>query len=245
MKLIYKKDCVQYFLCNYILFDNICCCFVFQNADGTSIPQMSSPPPWLQERLPGDRHSMVSFTGSIMSTPDLEMDYSTEQKEFRCRTKIETEFPATPSSPKSKHVNVMERKKEGKKSSSTSSLLSSKSGPNRQRTMSTSSLSRARGLSLSSAQSVTKSNSHSMQSVTNQQSCNNQGNLTSQKSSMNTSNQNCAKSVHVPSDQSGSSTAGQTCSQGLLSQSLSRIPSLPAGKSQDEIQLRRNSLKAE
>ena len=217
----------------------------FQNADGTSIPQMSSPPPWLQERLPGDRHSMVSFTGSIMSTPELEMDYSTEQKEFRCRTKIETEFPATPSSPKSKHVNVMERKKEGKKSSSTSSLLSSKSGPNRQRTMSTSSLSRARGLSLSSAQSVTKSNSHSMQSVTNQQSCNNQGNLTSQKSSMNTSNQNCAKSVHVPSDQSGSSTAGQTCSQGLLSQSLSRIPSLPAGKSQDEIQLRRNSLKAE
>ena len=118
-----------------------------------SMPKMSTPPPWLQERLSlygdqfnGDRLSIISLPGSIQSNPDLNTS-QLEQGDLCCRTMIETEFPATPSSPKVKHINVFERKKEAKRSSSTSSLATPR--PSKVRTRSTSSLSRARGLSLS------------------------------------------------------------------------------------------------
>ena len=118
-----------------------------------SMPKMSTPPPWLQERLSlygeqfnGDRLSIISLPGSIQSNPDLNLSQS-EHGDVCCRTMIETEFPATPSSPKMKHINVFERKKEAKRSSSTSSLATPR--PSKVRTRSTSSLSRARGLSLS------------------------------------------------------------------------------------------------
>ena len=155
--------------------------FLFQMSENLpSMPQMSTPPPWLQERLSlpgdhfyGDRLSIISLPGSIQSTPDL--NNSSEQGEICFRTKIETEFPATPSSPKVKHINVFERKKETKRSSSTSSLAIP-TRPSKVRTRSTSSLSRARGLSLfqthGASQSETRSGSHLMTSV-------NQGNLQS------------------------------------------------------------------
>lgn len=206
---------------------------------------MSSPPIWLQNRLPGDRHSIMSFTGSTMSTPDIDLELAREQNEFQCRTKIETEFPATPSSPKSKHVSIMERKKETKRSSSTSSLLPPKCGPNRQRTRSTSSLSRARGLSLISPQTVSQSGT--INNVTNEQSSLNQGMAVSanqQGSTNSLTNQNSTTSLSVPLNQSHPSIDNCT-SQGQLSQSVSKIPGLATGKGKDDLQMRRNSLKAE
>ena len=213
------------------------------------IPQMSSPPLWLKERLPGDRQSIVSFNGSISSTPDMDYDIPPEQGEFRCRTEIQTEFPATPSSPKSKHVSFVERKPETKRSSSTSSLVTPKCGPSRQRTRSTSSLSRARGLSLISPQTVSKSHESGIQNTaTNEQSSLNQGVAASanQKSSKKTStNQKCVTKLRVPLNQSHPSISNDS-SQGQMSQSSSKIPTLPSGKTKDDLQqVRRNSLKAE
>ncbi|XP_053386400.1 serine-rich adhesin for platelets-like isoform X2 [Mercenaria mercenaria] len=220
-----------------------------QTADNLAgIPQMSSPPLWLKERLPGDRQSIVSFSGSITSTPDVDFDLSPEPGEFRCRTEIQTEFPATPSSPKSKHVSFVERKSETKRSSSTSSLVTPKCGPSRQRTRSTSSLSRARGLSLISPQTVSKSHESGIQNTaTNEQSGLNQGVAVSanQKSSKKTStNPNCITKIRVPLNQSHPSIANNS-SQGQMSQSSSKIPTLPSGKTKDDVQVRRNSLKAE
>ncbi|KAL3854421.1 hypothetical protein ACJMK2_013691 [Sinanodonta woodiana] len=125
----------------------------------SSMPQMSSPPPWLQDHLsfPGNRHSVVSLTGSIQSTPELcnDMSETLQSEEFSCRTKIETEFPATNSSPKVKHVSVYERannRTTAKRSSSTSSLMKQ---PRKLRTSSTSSLSRTKsGLSTQSLKAV-------------------------------------------------------------------------------------------
>lgn len=212
------------------------------------VPQMSSPPLWLKERLPGDRQSIVSFTGSLVSTPDMDLDFSPEQAEFRCRTEIETEFPATPSSPKSKHVSFVERKNETKRSSSTSSLVTPKCGPSRQRTRSTSSLSRARGLSLISPQTVSKSHDSGIQNTaTNEHLGLNQGMAVSvnQKSSKKTvTNPNCITNITVPLNQSHPSISNRS-SQGHMSQSSSKIPTLPGGKSKEDIQVRRNSLKAE
>ncbi|XP_060571450.1 serine-rich adhesin for platelets-like isoform X3 [Ruditapes philippinarum] len=223
--------------------------FSEQTVDNVAgIPQMSSPPLWLKERLPGDRQSIVSFNGSISSTPDMDYEMSPEHGEFRCRTEIQTEFPATPSSPKSKHVSFVERKSETKRSSSTSSLVTPKCGPSRQRTRSTSSLSRARGLSLISPQTVSKSHDSGIQNTaTNEQSGLNQGVAVAanQKSSKKTStNQKCITKFRVPLNQSNPSTTNDS-SQGQMSQSSSKIPTLPGGKTTDDLQVRRNSLKAE
>ncbi|KAL4217378.1 NCK-associated protein 5 [Mactra antiquata] len=213
-----------------------------------AIPEMSSPPAWLQNRLPGDRQSIMSFAGSTMSTPDIDLELSREQSEFQCRTKIETEFPATPSSPKSKHVSIMERTSDGstKRSSSTSSLLPPKCGPNRQRTRSTSSLSRARGLTLLSPRSVSLSkDSETLSQSTNEQSSLNQGVATSanQQGSTTSLTYQSSSSLSVPLNQSHPSI-NNCSSQGQLSQSVSKIPGLSLGKGSD-FQTRRNSLKAE
>ncbi|KAK3593472.1 hypothetical protein CHS0354_036996 [Potamilus streckersoni] len=124
-----------------------------------SMPQMSSPPPWLQDHLsfPGNRHSVISLTGSIQSTPEFCNGISETllSEEFSCRTKIETEFPATNSSPKVKHVSVYERannRATAKRSSSTSSLMKQ---PRKLRTSSASSLIRTKsGLSTQSLKAV-------------------------------------------------------------------------------------------
>ena len=145
----------NYLRCPNILIISVVFYPPFQMSENlASMPQMSTPPPWLQERLSlygdqfsGDRLSIISLPGSVQSNPDLNISKS-EQGELCCRTMIETEFPATPSSPKVKHINVFERKKETKRSSSTSSLATP-ARPSKIRTRSTSSLSRARGLSLS------------------------------------------------------------------------------------------------
>lgn len=209
---------------------------------------MSSLPLWLQERLPGDRESIVSFTGSIKSTPEIDNNISMEKSEFRCRTEIETEFPATPSSPKSKHVSFVERRNETRRSSSTSSLLPPKYGPSRQRTRSTSSLSHAHGLSLISPQIASLSHDSGIQSsVTIEQSGLNQGMAVSakKKTSVNSvTNQNNITQINVPISQSHPSTSNPL-SRESISKSSSKIPVLPSGRVKDDMQVRRNSLKAE
>ena len=217
--------------------------FLFQMSENLpSMPQMSTPPPWLQERLSlhgdhsyGDRLSIVSLPGSVQSAPDL--NTSSENGELCFRTKIETEFPATPSSPKVKHINVFERKKENKRSSSTSSLAIP-SRPTKVRTRSTSSLSRAKGLSLfqtqGNSQSSIGSGSHpttspnqgnsqsSIGSGSHPTTSPNQGNLQSGQSKLSrqrTSSQekvvshqvaNQGKSNRVPSPVNQSGSAAQT-----------------------------------
>ncbi|XP_052235048.1 microtubule-associated protein futsch-like isoform X2 [Dreissena polymorpha] len=243
--------------------DSLHSMFSEQTADGTGGHQMSSPPPWLQDRLPGDRHSLVSFTGSVMSTPDMDTEIiagKDKSRKFKCRTEIETEFPATPSSPKSKHVSIMERTNDTKRSSSTSSLLPLKVGPNRQRTRSTSSLTRAHGLtSAQTADNGSHDSGHSTmdKSTTNQTSqvVFNQGISTSSMSS--SGNQRQTSMLQVPKDYSSSfaNSQGQMqTSQTSISSSSSsssvfmtssKIPVLPVGSTKEDLQLRRNSLKAE
>ena len=197
-----------------------------------SMPQMSTPPPWLQERLSltgehfyGDRLSIISLPGSIQSTPDLN-NSNTDQGQLCCRSVIETEFPATPSSPKMKHINVFERKKEAKRSSSTSSLAVP-SRPSKVRTRSTSSLSRARGLSLSPqgmAQPKRNSGSHELISA-------NQGNLQSGQTDsqfelanqQTTSQVGCQERVPGPSMQTAVSGTDQSPVPSPTQQAAPRI----------------------
>ena len=89
-------------------------CFIctFQSTQGR--PPLSLPPsPWMDDLspLPGHRSRSASSPSKIVAA----------QATVQCKTKIETEFPATPSSPKMKHISVTERAKT-QRSASTSSL---------------------------------------------------------------------------------------------------------------------------
>ncbi|OWF35483.1 uncharacterized protein LOC110442883 isoform X2 [Mizuhopecten yessoensis] len=97
--------------------------------DSIGKPQMSLPV-WSTERTGHPK----KLPGSATSVGSTNVPPSGEQNnEFNCRTKIETEFPANNSSPKMKHVNIMERANQKRqRSSSTSSLQSnSKSAKSR------------------------------------------------------------------------------------------------------------------
>ena len=93
--------------------------------DSPGKPQMSSPPPWLKEKLDrqtDNRRSSRSSTESPSSVPSpttslssnspttgtgpITHDPPMSQSSPALQTKIETEFPANNSSPKIKHVNV-------------------------------------------------------------------------------------------------------------------------------------------
>ncbi|XP_052813736.1 mucin-4-like isoform X2 [Mya arenaria] len=235
--------------------DSLHSMFSEQTTDVAGGPQMSSPPPWLRERLPGDRRSLISFSGSVTSTPENELESLADHR-YHCRTEIETEFPATPSSPKSKHVSIMERKNETKRSSSTSSLLPTKIGPNRQRTRSTSSLHRARGLSVGHTQNESQDSGITPQASSASPSLSSHSDIL-QLNKSSTQLPGFARSVSVPSSQQSQqsdishitqgnqSSVMSTSSSSSSSSSTSRIPVIPCARSKEDLQLRRNSLKAE
>lgn len=112
--------------------------------DCSSVPMMS-PPPTSSNESENSSHkcrtrpvtSKYGNTTVNSSTDSLQ----TGAKDLSCRTKIETEFPATNTSPKVKHVNIYEKESptSTRRSSSTSSL-SSTNKQSKIRTRSTSSL---------------------------------------------------------------------------------------------------------
>ncbi|XP_033727874.1 LOW QUALITY PROTEIN: uncharacterized protein LOC117317251 [Pecten maximus] len=115
-------------------------------------PQMSLPV-WSAEHSgpPKKLHGHSSSVGSTKAPPGGESN-----NEFNCRTKIETEFPANNSSPKMKHVNIMERANQKRqRSSSTSSLQSNSRSA---KTRSTASLNKSK-LAVSSGSKVSLSGS--------------------------------------------------------------------------------------
>ncbi|KAL8593244.1 hypothetical protein ACOMHN_009898 [Nucella lapillus] len=99
---------------------------MFEDAPG--YPQMSTPPPWLRDRLElplDDEISLSSSTSGSPSSPSQPPHPAGVATGAKSRpspsasslaipvpgqtTKIETEFPATNASPKMKHINVSER----------------------------------------------------------------------------------------------------------------------------------------
>ncbi|XP_055869443.1 uncharacterized protein LOC106072418 isoform X2 [Biomphalaria glabrata] len=73
--------------------------------DSPGKPQLSSPPPWLKEKLNaagGDTSPSSTASSASTASPG-----SLEGKDVTMQTKIETEFPVNNSSPKMKHIRVI------------------------------------------------------------------------------------------------------------------------------------------
>ncbi|XP_060068750.1 uncharacterized protein LOC132548870 [Ylistrum balloti] len=85
------------------------------------------------------QHGLASSAGSTKVPSGGE-----QNNEFNCRTKIETEFPANNSSPKMKHVNIMERANQKRQRSSSTSSLQSNSNSRSAKTRSTASLNKSK-----------------------------------------------------------------------------------------------------
>ncbi|XP_005109438.2 uncharacterized protein LOC101859276 [Aplysia californica] len=78
--------------------------------DSPGKPQLSSPPPWLKEKLavsPGRTREVSASSSSSSSTTSPSVS---DMKEQIIQMKIETEFPATNTSPKVKHISISERR---------------------------------------------------------------------------------------------------------------------------------------
>ncbi|XP_069108429.1 serine-rich adhesin for platelets-like isoform X3 [Argopecten irradians] len=105
--------------------------------DSLGKPQMSLPVWATDQSAPTKKHPGVHSSTSTSVPPCGE-----QNNELNCRMKIETEFPANNSSPKMKHVNIMERANQKRqRSSSTSSLHSNSRSA---KTRSTSSLNKSK-----------------------------------------------------------------------------------------------------
>lgn len=77
--------------------------------EGPGMPEMSSMPPWLRDKMPpGENVSLLEFSPPVPTIPE-DSDAFFIQSSVKYRTKIETEFPATNSSPKIKHIGIFER----------------------------------------------------------------------------------------------------------------------------------------
>ncbi|KAL5005740.1 hypothetical protein ScPMuIL_016898 [Solemya velum] len=117
-------------------------CSEYMYDDCPSGPQMSPPPANFSGNESSRCRNRPGTTKSGHTTVNTSTDsLQIAQKELSCRTKIETEFPATNTSPKVKHVSVYEKESptSTRRSSSTSSL-SSANKQSKIRTRSTSSL---------------------------------------------------------------------------------------------------------
>ncbi|XP_071101119.1 serine-rich adhesin for platelets-like isoform X3 [Haliotis cracherodii] len=91
---------------------SMCSEYLFDDSPG--MPQMSSPPPWLRDKLDlpltdESRPSSSDNSPVTPPTPSHSESIAKASSSPALQTKIETEFPANNSSPKVKHVTGLER----------------------------------------------------------------------------------------------------------------------------------------
>ena len=235
---------------------------------------------WLSDRLPGDRHSISSLPGDRRRSLDVRLLDNLSLGgnpldrtllggglgQYECWTEIETEFPATPTSPRSKHVSVVQHgvtaragSVPGRRSCSTSSLPT-RLPPQRHRTHSASNV---------ETRAIRHSDSHhsGRQTVLCNTSNNSQtyngtgGDCEESKcvldkvtvtpggrgsySGPSQSSQVSQPVVSTPQSSRSSHGHSSVSIHSSSSSSSSRIPMPPVAQNKHDLQIRRNSLKAE